>query len=142
MRSSGCELFCSLLMCLKPAVSSCSSLLFPHTRGQALPHFRSRIQGLELGEGISLPLSWLSTWHGSGLSPCCSGVRPWVGAGDLCSAASPLRVFPLQPGVCDPAVLCALPAEKVRMGTLPVCVAPVGQGTGYRWWVGWAPCAL
>lgn len=90
------------------------------------------MQGLELGEGISLPLSWLSTRHSSGLPPCCSGVRPRVGAGDLCSPASPLCVFPLQLGVRNPTVLRALPAEKVRMGTLLLCVAPVGQGMGCR----------
>ena len=82
------------------------------------------MQGRELGEGISLPLSWLRIRRSSRLPPCCSGVRLRVGVGDLCSPASPLHVFPLQLGVRDPAVLRAVPAEKVRTSTLSTCAAP------------------
>lgn len=94
------------------------------------------MQGLELGEGISVALSWLSTQHSSVLPHCCSGIRPWVGVGDLCSPASPLHIFPLQFGVRHPAVLRTLPSEKVQMGTLPARVAPVWAGGA------WAPYAL
>lgn len=36
MRSWGQELFCSVSMSLKPAMGSCSALLFPHTDGDRL----------------------------------------------------------------------------------------------------------
>lgn len=77
VRFWGQELFCFILVSLKRAMGSCSALLFPHiTGGQTLPHLRSQMQGLELGEGISVALSWLNTRPSSGLPHCCSGIRP------------------------------------------------------------------
>lgn len=93
-----------------------------------LPHLSSQMQGPGLGEAISVAFSWLNTQHSSGLLHCCSGIRPWVGVGDLCSPASPFHVFPLQFGVRHPFVLRALPTEKVQTGTLSSCVTPVWDG--------------
>lgn len=39
----------------------------------------------------------------------------------LLAAPTALLVFPMQLGVCNPAVLRALPAEEVRVGIVPNC---------------------
>lgn len=56
------------------------------------------MQGLELGEDISLPLPWLSSWHGSGLPPCCPAAQLLLSVSFPCSLvfATPLccALFP------------------------------------------------
>lgn len=119
MRSWDQELFCSVLTYLKlqwaPAHHCCTTTLM----GTGL----APLQESNAGSGA---------WTGHLLTPSLAEHPAQLWAASLlpCSPAFPLCVFPLQLGVCDPAVLCTLPTEKVRMGNLPACTAPQGRTWG------------
>lgn len=95
----------------------------PHHRGTDFaPGAKCRVWS------FSVALSWLNTLRSSGLPQCCSGIRPWVDVGDLCSPASP---FCLSLAVwCSPP-RCAAHSSR-RKGTdrhfACTCCSCVGWG--------------